>query len=78
MTNPSHVSHSHVSHSHVSQDPCRDSEPVLADLLNDAVLQSLLTGDHIERAELEAVIRRAQRRLGPPQPAAVPSRECCA
>ncbi len=61
-----------------SKDPCRDTEPVLAELLNDSVLQSLLAGDHIERAELEAVIRRAQNRLGPRGPAAPLVAGCCA
>jgi hypothetical protein len=44
-------------------DPSRDAEPSLAELLDDSVLQWLLVGDRIERSELEAVIRRAQRRL---------------
>ncbi len=60
-----------------SKQPC-DGEPVLADLLNDSVLQSLLAGDRIDRAELEAVIRGAQRRLGPAKPAAPSLTDCCA
>jgi len=58
-------------------DPCRDAEPPLAELLDDSVLQWLLVGDRIDRSELEAVIRRAQRRLGP-GPAKAPITECCA
>lgn len=63
-----------------STNSCRDAEPVLADLLNDSVLQSLLAGDRIDRADLEAVIHRAQRRLGVRGPAPVPTAavECCA
>ena len=60
-----------------SQQPC-DGEPALADLLNDAVLQSLLAGDRIDRADLEAVIRGAQSRLGQVRPAALPAADCCA
>ena len=55
----------------------KDCEPTLADLLNDPVLAALLAGDHIERADLEAVIRRAQRRLAPRGPATTPIAECC-
>lgn len=63
--------------SNLSEYPCRDVEPGLAELLNDAVLQSLLASDGIDRAELEAVISRAQRRLGTAR--AKPSiTECCA
>lgn len=51
---------------------------MLADLLNDSVLHSLLAGDGIDRADLEAVIRRAQRRLGVPGPAPTAVAECCA
>lgn len=58
-------------------DPCRDAEPPLAELLDDSVLQWLLVGDRIDRSELEAVIRRAQRRLGP-GPTETPIAECCA
>ena len=58
-------------------DPCRDGEPPLAELLDDSVLQWLLVGDRIDRSELEAVIRRAQRRLGP-APKTTPIAECCA
>lgn len=58
--------------------PCRDAEPALADLLNDSVLTSLLAGDGIDRADLEAAIRRAQRRLAPRGPAETPITECCA
>ena len=58
-------------------DPCRDAEPPLAELLDDSVLQWLLVGDRIDRSELEAVIRRAQRRLGP-GPGTTPTAECCA
>lgn len=55
----------------------KDREPTLTDLLNDPVLTALLAGDHIERADLEAVIRRAQRRLAPRGPATTPIAECC-
>jgi len=58
--------------------PCRDTEPPLAELLNDSVLQWLLVGDRIDRAELDAVIRRAQQRLEPRGPSAAPIAECCA
>lgn len=58
--------------------PCRDAEPALADLLNDSVLTSLLAGDGIDRADLEAAIRRAQQRLLPRAPQEVPVAECCA
>lgn len=61
-----------------SSNPCRDAEPALADILNDSVLESLLAGDGIDRADLEAVIRRAQRRLGPSGPAETSIAECCA
>ena len=58
-------------------DPCRDAEPPLAELLDDSVLQWLLVGDRIERSELEAVIRHAQRRLRPRR-TDTPISECCA
>jgi hypothetical protein len=58
--------------------PCHDTEPPLAELLNDSVLQWLLVGDRIDRAELDAVIRRAQQRLGPQGQSATPIAECCA
>jgi len=58
-------------------DPCRDAEPPLSELLDDSVLQWLLVGDRIERSELEAVIRRAQRRLGPRRTDTAIG-ECCA
>jgi hypothetical protein len=58
--------------------PCRESEPSLAELLNDSVMHWLLVGDRIDRAELETVIRNAQQRLRGPGPAETPLAECCA
>ncbi|HTP83133.1 MAG TPA: hypothetical protein VMQ11_09315 [Alphaproteobacteria bacterium] len=49
----------------------------MSELLDDSVLQWLLVGDRIERSELEAVIRRAQRRLGPRRTDTAIG-ECCA
>lgn len=60
-----------------SNDPCRNAEPGLAELLNDAVLQSLLASDGIDRVELEAVISRARRRLETAG-AKASIAECCA
>ncbi len=40
-----------------------DPEPHLADLLEDSVLQILMRRDGVERADLEALIRRVRRKL---------------
>ena len=53
-----------------------DPEPSLAELLNDSVLQWLLVSDRIDRNELEAVIRRAQRRLWPTAPQEASLADC--
>ncbi len=56
----------HRRYSHASLDThLRDPEPRVEELLDDPVLHALMARDGVSRAELERLIARVRRRLGP-------------
>ena len=52
-----------------------DGEPALADLLDDPVLHVLMARDHVDRADLQALIQVAQQHLAVRK---VSAAGCCA